>query len=154
MIDNIAEMNEFKKYVYEKLSGMSRAGNVPNTLLLDYLGSDHGRWLADDRIFRGAPHMVTVSCARDALTGIPDCHIYLSCLEMFAWSLDYGTLWLGFMDEMLGFMPDVRQLLGIPDNHEIGYPMLLGKSKVSYARGIERRQANIHVVRTDAATRS
>lgn len=129
---------------------MSRAGTVPNKLLLDYLGPDHGRWLADDRIFRGAPHMVTVSCAQDALTGRPDCHIYLSCLELLAWSMGYGTLWLGFMDMILGFMPGIKQSLGIPDNYEVGYPMLLGKSKVSYARGFERRHANIHVVRAVA----
>lgn len=144
VIANRNDMDSFRKGVYECLKEMKQAGKITNNYLLATLGPDTDKWLENDTLFRHAPHMVVVSSAPDAGTGIPDSFIYLSYLEMLACSMGYGTLWCGLAFGVLNNMPDAVKQLGIPADHKLGYVMLLGIPSVHYARGVARQNANIH----------
>lgn len=147
VIDNMDEMAAFRKMVYSRLGEMVSAGQFRNEYLLHTLGPSREAWLKDDKVLRGAPHMVLVSYAKEAATGAQDAIIYLSYLEMMARALGFGTLWCGFMYLLLNYMPELKKPLGVPDGYEIGYPMLMGKPAIHYARGLERRNARIQRVR-------
>lgn len=147
VIDDSREMARFKEYLYGSLAELSRAGKLNNEHLLSYLGQDSSQWLNKDVLFRGAPHMVVASAAPDAATGVADCLIYLSCLELIACSRGFGTLWCGLVNHLLEHLPQAASHLGIPQENRIGYTMLLGKPALHYARGVERRGANIHIVK-------
>lgn len=146
VIDDIGEMDVFRKYLYGEIGKMKDAGTL-DARLLAFLGPSQEDWLKNDVLFRGAPHMVVASCAKNAATGIPDCLIYLSYLEMLASAAGFGTLWCGLVYRLLKALPEAEKRLGIPQDHETGYVMLLGKPAVRYARGLERHGANIHFVR-------
>lgn len=148
IIDDRSEMDAFRRETYARLAERTASGTSGAERLVAYLGADQAKWLKNDVIFRGAPHLVVVSCAQKAATGIPDCFIYLSYLEMLACAGGFGTLWCGILYRVLGLAPELAGRLGIPAGHEIGYAMLLGIPAVRYARGLERRGAEIHLVRS------
>lgn len=145
VIDDIVEMDAFRKYLYGEIEKIYQAGAL-DARLLAFMGPNPSEWLKNDVLFRGAPHLVAVASAKNAATGIPDCFIYLSCLEMLACAAGFGTLWCGLVYRLLKAMPQAEKFLGIQDGYETGYVMLLGKPAVHYARGFERGKANIHIV--------
>lgn len=149
VIADMKEMDAFKKGAYDSLREMKQAGNLKNDYLAAVLGPDTDEWLKNDRLFRKAPHLVAVSAAPDASTGIPDCFIYLSYLEMLAYSMGYGALWCGLAFGILNAIPEAAKRLGIPADHKIGYVMLLGIPAERYARGVERHNANIRFVKIE-----
>lgn len=147
VIDDMAAMDKFRREVYGHLRDLVASGKFNNEYLLKSLGSSPDNWLKEDKVLRGAPHMVAVSYAKNAATGSQDAIIYLSYLEFLARSMGFATLWCGFMYLLMRFMPELKTPLGIPDDYEFGYPMLLGKTDIHYSRGFERRGAKIYVVR-------
>lgn len=100
-----------------------------------------------DLIFRDAPHLLIASAPKSVSTSKEDCMIALASFELYAQASGVGTLWNGIaswaIDEML---PNIRQNLGIPDEHLFGYAMLFGKPAVHYARTVQHRPALIHRV--------
>lgn len=146
VIDDSRAMAAFKQKLYGMLAELYKAGKLDNGHLLDFLGPDSSQWLKDDIICRGAPHLVIASAEPDAATGLPDCFIYLSCLELIACSKGFGTLWCGLLNGILENMPEAAKQLGIPAENRIGYTMMLGKPALRYARGVERSGARIQIV--------
>lgn len=146
VIADMAEMNKFRHELYGRLGELVDAGKFDNAYMLKTLGASRQAWLQADKILRGAPHMVVAAYAKTAATGNQDAIIYLSYLEMLARTMGIGTLWCGFMYLLMKLMPELKQRLAIPDDYEVGYPMLLGRPDVHYSRGFERRGAKIHLV--------
>jgi nitroreductase/Pyruvate/2-oxoacid:ferredoxin oxidoreductase delta subunit len=94
-----------------------------------------------DSIFRGAPHLVVSSAPKDCPTPEADCLIALSYFELLAQVNGVGTLWAGVGKWMIsGVLPELRTMLGIPEDHVIGYAMAFGKPQVTYAR-VPKREA-------------
>lgn len=146
VIDDSSVMAAFREALYGTLAQLYKAGKLDQDYLLNLLGPDSSQWPKDDAILRGAPHLVVASAAPDAATGVADCLIYLSCLELVACSRGFGTLWCGILNAILEQMPEVAGRLGIPAENRIGYTMLLGKPALHYARGVERSGARIQIV--------
>lgn len=146
VIDDIAQMEDFRKEVYASLADMKDAGLLTDERLLAFLGPSPDAWLKNDVLFRGAPHMVAVSDAKKASTGHQDCFIYLSYLEMLAYANGFGALWCGLMYRLLPLLPQCLKKLDIPQGYDLGYVMMLGKPAVHYSRGLERRNPQIHYV--------
>ena len=97
-----------------------------------------------DVLFRGAPHLVVASAPSGGPSPLPDCLIALSYFELFAQSLDIGTLWNGLVKWTINdLVPELRTRLHIPEDHLVGYAMAFGKPAVQYQRTIEKGSANI-----------
>jgi nitroreductase len=104
---------------------------------------DKGR----DIIFRGAPHLLVVSTPIDGPSYEADTIIALTTFDLLAQSMGIGTLWNGFATwSITKIVPDMRRLLGIPENHYLGYVMSFGKPAVEYYRTVERGPALINRV--------
>lgn len=146
VINDMEEMNKFRTWLYDHLKNLVASGRFNNEYLMRSLGPAQEKWLQEDKVLRHAPNMVVVSYAKDAGTGSQDAIIYLSYLEMLARSKGFGTLWCGFLYLLSQFMPEMKKPLGIAEDYNIGYPMLLGKPNVHYSRGFARRGAKIHLV--------
>ena len=100
-----------------------------------------------DTLFRGAPHFLVASAPRNLPSPLPDCLIALSYFELFAQANGVGTVWDGLAKWAVNdLLPETRQLLGIPDDHLIGYTMAFGKPAVRYARTVQHGPAIIHRV--------
>ena len=98
-----------------------------------------------DIIFRGAPHLVIASAPMTVPTPEPDCLIALSYFELFAQANGVGTLWNGLAKWAINdLLPETRHLLGIPDDHLIGYSMVFGYPDVHFTRTVQHYPALIH----------
>lgn len=88
-----------------------------------------------DSIFRGAPHLLVASAPKDCPTPEADCLIALSYFEVLAHASGVGTVWAGVGKWMITLiLPELKAVLGIPEDHVIGYVMAFGKPLVSYKR--------------------
>jgi hypothetical protein len=88
-----------------------------------------------DIMFRGAPHLLIASAPKSVATPLPDCLIALSYFELFAQANGVGTVWNGLARTAISdLLPGMRQRLGIPDDHLIGYAMAFGRPAVHYTR--------------------
>ncbi|HHE32335.1 MAG TPA: 4Fe-4S dicluster domain-containing protein [Chlorobaculum parvum] len=100
-----------------------------------------------DLVFRDAPHLLVVTAPKSLSTPREDCVIALTTFELYAQACGIGTLWNGIatwaIEQML---PEMRQRLGIPDDHAFGYAMLFGKPAVHYARTVQHHPPEIYRV--------
>lgn len=98
-----------------------------------------------DVIFRGAPHFLVASAPQSAVSPLQDCMIALAYFELYAQANGVGTVWDGLAKLAINdLVPETRRLLGIPDDHLIGYCMAFGKPAVRYARTVQHTPALIH----------
>ena len=99
------------------------------------------REAGDDIVFRGAPSMAIASVDRAAVVAgceTVDPVISLSYLELYATSLGLGTLWDDLAATLAHDLPAVRAAFGIPEGHDVGFVLLLGKPAVRYPRAVKK----------------
>ena len=135
VIDNREAMDKFRAKAMELLARRLRDGE-PFARMEDFAG--HLKvWETKkaDSIFRGAPHLLVASAPKDCPTPEADCLIALSYFELLAQAHGVGTVWAGVGKWMMTLVvPELRAVLGIPDDHVIGYAMAFGKPQVTYTR--------------------
>jgi ferredoxin len=101
-----------------------------------------------DILFRGAPHLLVVSAPEDNAAPLHDAVIALTTFELYARDCGLGTIWNGLATLVISeLVPELRDSLGIPKDHRIGYVMGFGFPDVHYARTIERGAPRINRVR-------
>jgi len=144
VIDDKQAMESFRDETYSGLARRVKSGNLPaeKAFFADFVNL----WqkLRIDVLFRGAPHLVVASAPRDCASPLPDCLIALSYFELFAQSQEVGTLWNGLVKWAIDdLVPELRQRLQLPSQHQIGYVMVFGKPAIHYQRTVEKGTANI-----------
>lgn len=139
IIDDVEVMDDFRAQVNEKLINL--LNKKPFKFLSDKLNkfSKYKNALqnGEDVIFRNAPHMIVVSAPINAPCPIQDGIIALSYFELYAQSLNIGTLWCGFCQAILKLFPEFCEYLQIPKGYAPIYVMLFGYSDVKYQRTIQ-----------------
>lgn len=104
---------------------------------------DKGR----DILFRGAPHLLIVSCPKDSPSPEADPIIALSYFELMACAMGLGTVWDGLAKWALtAILPEMTGKLGIPADHHIGYMMVFGKPAIRYQRTVQRGDPQVNRV--------
>ncbi|WP_321297598.1 nitroreductase family protein [Marinifilum fragile] len=138
LIDNKEDILIFRDAVYKAIKKASVEGNLPKKYAM--LASFQKLWekVGVDIIFRNAPHMLIATApAKDASPKI-DSIITLTYFEFAANANNVATLWNGMITWVIEEIdPSLRDLIGIPQDHSIGYTMIFGKAGVKYARGIQ-----------------
>jgi nitroreductase len=78
-------------------------------------------------VYYNAPCLVYIAGAKSALRRIEDCSL-AACYFMFsAAARGLGTCWIGLGQNIKD--PDLRGIIGLPDDHEIVAPLILGYPK-------------------------
>jgi nitroreductase/NAD-dependent dihydropyrimidine dehydrogenase PreA subunit len=147
VVDDRAKLARLRSAVLAGIARVARAGALPEGMArfaeFVRLWEEEGV----DVLFRGAPHLVVASAPATVVTPIADCLIALSTFDLLAQAQGLGTLWDGLATHALTHLaPEVRELLGIPAGHVIGYVMLFGKPAVRYARTAQRVAPLIHTM--------
>ncbi len=96
-----------------------------------------------DRVLRDAPVLVVAHAPKEALNGMVDLTLALSYLELAAPTLGLGTCWAGLLQGAIPSRPEIKEVLGLPENHPHHYPMMLGYAKPRYYRLPERKPPKI-----------
>ncbi|WP_321281996.1 nitroreductase family protein [Marinifilum fragile] len=138
LIDNKEDILIFRDAVYKAIKKASVEGNLPKKYAM--LASFQKLWekAGVDIIFRNAPHMLIATApAKDASPKI-DSIITLTYFEFAANANNVATLWNGMITWVIEEIdPSLRDLIGIPQDHSVGYTMIFGKAGVKYARGVQ-----------------
>ncbi len=146
VVDDREILSRLRDQVYAGLGRIMRAGGFPAGLefFSDFVTAWEERKI--DVLFRGAPHLLITSAPKSCATPLPDSLIALSYFELFAQSLAVGTVWNGLAKLAIhDLLPETLKLLGIPDDHLIGYCMSFGKPAVRFSRTVQHT-AQIHRV--------
>jgi len=90
--------------------------------------------LGQDRVLRGAPHLI-VAHGPQALTATqPACIIALAYLELAATSLGLGACWAGYFNAAATWYPPMKEALDLPEGHASFGAMMVGYPKYRYQR--------------------
>lgn len=89
--------------------------------------------------FCGAPHVLIPHAPLGHGEPVQDAVIAGTYFELLCASRGLGAVMMTFPLAVLDLMPDVRALLGIPEDHYVGMVVGFGYPAVRYARGTQRR---------------
>ncbi|OPY84143.1 MAG: Coenzyme F420:L-glutamate ligase [Syntrophus sp. PtaU1.Bin208] len=100
---------------------------------------DHG----EDRICRGAPHIIVAHADGAIAVAQSSCTIALSYLELAAFSQGLGACWAGFFTRAANLYTPMMEALSLPERHQVFGAMLVGYPKHRYFRIPLRKKASI-----------
>lgn len=131
--DKIRELSrltvEWMRKVVEKYP--AEAGYMPLII---------GAWdMGFDAVLRQAPVVVTAYAHKSANNGLVDVSLALSYLDLAAPKMGLGGCWAGLLQAALINSKDVREAMGLPEDHPHHYPIMLGRPKFKYHRLPERK---------------
>ncbi len=146
VIDDKKIMDDFRNKLYDKFNRMNFDGTHFEQFALMIKSSREKS--NKDKLLAGAPHMIIASAPADSINIFSDPVIILSYFEILANSNNIGTLWNGIMTVLLNdFLPELKNELGIPEEHRVGYVMVFGPSAVKYQRGINRKTSSVNYIK-------
>jgi len=138
VIDNKIDLNKFRELAYKAIKKHATEGTIPEKY--KYLSRIQQVWESRglDIIFRNAPHMLIATCSEKASSGLEDSVIALSYFELLANCNEIGSLWNGMINWTINnIAPELKEVLGLPEDHIFGYAMIFGKAATKYSRGIQ-----------------
>lgn len=94
-----------------------------------------GSWeRGEDRICRGAPHVILAYAPESLPTAPSACTIALTYLELAAYSMGLGACWAGYFNVAAMFYPPMKQALNLPQGYQCYGAMMIGYPKYRYRR--------------------
>jgi nitroreductase/NAD-dependent dihydropyrimidine dehydrogenase PreA subunit len=90
--------------------------------------------LGQDRVLRGAPHLIVAHGPLELAATQPACIIALTYLELAATSLGLGTCWAGYFNAAAMSYVPLKKMLGLPEGHAGFGAMMVGYPKHRYHR--------------------
>jgi nitroreductase len=95
----------------------------------------------DERICRGAPHVIVAHADKNWGFGAEDCALALSLLDLYATSIGLGACWGGYFYSATNAYQPLSEALGVPADHRACGAMMVGYPKFKYQRIPLRNQA-------------
>jgi nitroreductase len=88
----------------------------------------------EERICRGAPHVIVVHGDKDYSFDAEDGALALSYLELFAPTLGLGSCWDGYFYLAVNAYAPLFEALDLPSNHRTFGAVMVGYAKLKYQR--------------------
>ncbi len=139
VIDDLKTMENFRQNAMEELGKLVEKESLPQGK--EFFKGIYKQWQQKniDITFRKAPHMLVASAPKGDSTPVEDCMIALSYFELMATTMGIGTLWCGLGKWLINdVVPNMKSFLEIPEDHVIGYVMILGKPAIKYHRTVQK----------------
>jgi len=87
-----------------------------------------------DRVLRGAPHLIVAHADASHMPAQTDCAIALTYLELAAFALGLGACWAGYFNRAANLYPLLKQELDLPAGHAPFGAMMVGYPTFAYHR--------------------
>jgi nitroreductase/NAD-dependent dihydropyrimidine dehydrogenase PreA subunit len=97
----------------------------------------------EERICRGAPHVIVVHGEKNYGFGAEDGALALSYLELYAPLLGLGTCWGGYFYSAVNAYPPLFAALGLPAGHRAFGAVMVGYPRLTYRRLPLRQQPRV-----------
>lgn len=143
IVEDVEVMDLLRKKVSEKLIELISKDKQAARSFIRYLRQIKK---GEDVIFRNAPHLIIVSNHKEAPCKTIDPIIALSYFELYAKSLGIGTCWSGLAYYCLTLLPEIREIVKIPETHEVGYAMVFGYPEFKYKRATQPDEYKIDTI--------
>ncbi len=144
VVDSREQLNKLRDMVYDKLS---KTESLPSKYA--FLANFSKLWFSKgvDIIFRDAPHIAFFSASRSAHFPEVDATIAATYFDTLAVSYRLGTLWSGMNIYVFeDVVPDLKSVLGVPDNYKVVAAINFGYSAVKYLHSVQHDNANVEIV--------
>lgn len=148
LIDDKGVLYDFREKAFAGIEELIEAGKLPEgmEMFADIMAAWKGT--GKDILFRNAPHLLVVSANKESAAPLHDAMIALSTFELYSASNKLGTVWNGLATLVISeLVPSLKETLGIPEDHVIGYAMGFGHPAIWYKRTINRKAPKINRVR-------
>lgn len=93
-----------------------------------------------DRISRGAPHVILAHGPQSLPASLGSCFISLTTLELLAYSTGLGACWAGYLNIAANNHPPLLEALALPEGHMPFGALMLGYPKYPFYRVPQRNQ--------------
>jgi nitroreductase len=148
VIDNKEDLAKFRQMTYDAIVKADENGtlnaNYKWMLGLSKMWDTKGI----DIIFRNAPHMLIATAPKKLKTPETDSVIALSYFELLANSNKIGVLWNGMINWVMDDIdPELKKVIGIPEDHVIGSILIFGKPDTKYARSVQCDGEHINTIK-------
>jgi nitroreductase/NAD-dependent dihydropyrimidine dehydrogenase PreA subunit len=97
----------------------------------------------EDRVLRGAPHVIVAHAPKDAPLAQESCAIALTYLELAAYSQGLGACWAGYLMAAATSSPAVITALRLPGGHRCFGAMMVGYPRHKFRRIPLRNEPSI-----------
>jgi len=97
----------------------------------------------EDRICRGAPHVIAAHADGALASARTSCASALTYLELAAFSAGLGACWAGLFTRAASNYPPMMQALNLPDGHQVFGAMMVGYPQYQYYRIPSRKKAAV-----------
>jgi nitroreductase len=147
LLDDKGVVYDLREKAFAGLEQLIAAGQLPEgmEMFIDIIAA--WKQFNKDILFRGAPHLLIVSAPAENASPLHDAIIALTTFELYASSWGLGTIWNGLATLTISeLVPSLKTVLGIPEDHEIGYAMGFGRPAINYKRTINRGMPRINRV--------
>lgn len=144
VVEDREVMTQLRQAAYRGIKENVEKANLPARLSFfrDFVPAWEKRGI--DVVFRGAPHLLIATAPKKVASPEADCLIAMTNFELLAQCQGVGTVWNGLAKWTIEkIVPQLRQQIGIPDNHNIGYCMSFGPPAMEYHRTVQRDAAPI-----------
>ncbi len=140
LIDDKEQMERFRSLAYKEMERLAEQGIYPKGFdQASY--KDMKRWestVRPDMLFCGAPHLFIPHSPLGHGEPIQDVLIAGTYFELLCASRGLGAVMMTFPLDVLEQMPEIKAMLGIPQNHYIGMLIGFGYPEIRYARGVQK----------------
>jgi nitroreductase/NAD-dependent dihydropyrimidine dehydrogenase PreA subunit len=147
VVDDMDVMKKISDHTYKHITEAIAEQRLPKGLgHFKAFAKAHAQ--GNDIIFRNAPHMRIVSAPTAGASAHIDVAIALTHFDLAATNAGLGSLWCGFaLQALTGLVPDYKEMLGIPQEHDAAYVMMFGAPAVKYQRTVDRKFQTVHRVK-------
>jgi nitroreductase/NAD-dependent dihydropyrimidine dehydrogenase PreA subunit len=145
LIDDKGVLFDLREEAFTALESLVAEGALPDGMEMFADILEAWKSSGKDILFRGAPHLLIASASDENASPLHDCMIALTTFELYANSCGLGTIWNGLaLLTLAELVPALREKLGIPKEHTLGYAMGFGLPALNYKRTIERGMPTVN----------
>lgn len=97
----------------------------------------------EERICRGAPHIIIAHTHKDWAWGLQDCTLAMEYIELLAPSLGLGTCWGGYFYSAINQYRPLFEALSLPAGHLVHGVLMVGYPRYKYKRLPRRNEPRV-----------
>lgn len=146
-LDNIVKWmeNPVMSLFIKRKNGKERYSTIRHHL---YPIAKKGNYKLDtgDKISRGAPLLMIFHADKSAAAHTDNAFIYATYAMLAAHSIGLGCFMNGIIPAAINRLPEVREVFGIPGEHEATISLAVGYPKYKYRRTIRRTDHKINYI--------